>query len=46
MTANLKPKEMPSLSSFNWEDPFRLDDQLSEDERMIRIPPVLMRRSG
>ena len=36
MTANLKPKEMPSLSSFNWEDPFRLDDQLSDDERMIR----------
>ncbi|MCP4316981.1 MAG: acyl-CoA dehydrogenase [Hyphomicrobiales bacterium] len=36
MTANLKPKEMPSLSSFDWEDPFRLDDQLNEDERMIR----------
>lgn len=36
MTANLKPKEMPSLSSFDWEDPFRLDDQLSDDERMIR----------
>ena len=36
MTANLKPKEMPSLSSFNWEDPFRLDDQLSDDERMLR----------
>ncbi|MCY6381285.1 acyl-CoA dehydrogenase [Hoeflea prorocentri] len=27
---------MPSLSSFDWEDPFRLDDQLSDDERMIR----------
>ncbi|MEX3009820.1 acyl-CoA dehydrogenase [Hoeflea sp. TYP-13] len=27
---------MPSLSSFDWEDPFRLDDQLNEDERMIR----------
>ncbi len=36
MTANLKPKEMPSLSTFDWEDAFRLDDQLQEDERMIR----------
>ncbi|WP_116085253.1 acyl-CoA dehydrogenase [Tropicimonas sp. IMCC34011] len=26
----------PSLSSFSWEDPFRLDDQLSEEERMLR----------
>ena len=32
----LKPKDMPSLSSFDWEDPFRLDDQLNDDERMIR----------
>ena len=24
------------LAAFDWEDPFRLDDQLSEDERMIR----------
>ena len=23
-------------SAFNWEDPFLLDDQLEEDERMIR----------
>jgi len=36
MLANLKPKEMPSLANFDWEDPFRFDDQLSEDERMIR----------
>ena len=36
MTANLKPKDSPSLSSFDWEDPFRMDDQLNEDERMIR----------
>ncbi|MCR9135320.1 MAG: acyl-CoA dehydrogenase [Alphaproteobacteria bacterium] len=27
---------MPSLANFDWEDPFRFDDQLSEDERMIR----------
>jgi len=25
----------PSLSDFDWEDPFRLVDQLSEDERML-----------
>lgn len=24
------------MSSFSWQDPFRLDDQLSEEERMIR----------
>ena len=36
MLAGLKPKESPSLSVFDWEDPFRLDDQLNEDERMIR----------
>ncbi|MEM6462509.1 MAG: acyl-CoA dehydrogenase [Pseudomonadota bacterium] len=36
MTIAIKPKDMPSLSSFNWDDPFRLDDQLSDDERMIR----------
>ncbi len=32
----LKAKEQPDLSSFNWADPFYLEDQLSEDERMIR----------
>ena len=25
----------PSLGSFDWEDPFRLVDQLSEEERMV-----------
>ena len=25
----------PSLGAFDWEDPFRLVDQLDEDERMI-----------
>lgn len=36
MLTNLKPKEMPSLARFDWEDAFRFDDQLSEDERLIR----------
>ncbi len=31
----LKPKDAPDLGSFDWEDPFRLVDQLEEDERMI-----------
>ena len=34
--AALKPKDAPDLSRFSWEDPFRLNDQLSEDERMMR----------
>ncbi len=32
----LKPKDAPDLGRFNWEDPFRLDDQLSEEEKMLR----------
>ncbi|WP_127900719.1 acyl-CoA dehydrogenase [Solirhodobacter olei] len=32
----LKPKDAPDLARFDWEDPFRLEDQLSEDERMMR----------
>ena len=32
----LDAKSSPSLGSFNWEDPFLLEDQLTEDERMIR----------
>jgi len=32
----LKPKDAPDLSRFDWEDAFRLEDQLSEDERMLR----------
>ena len=27
----LKPKDAPDLSRFDWEDPFRLDQQLTED---------------
>ena len=36
MTTTLKPKDAPDLGRFNWEDPLRLDDQLTEDERMLR----------
>ena len=32
----LKPKDAPDLGRFDWEDPFRLNDQLSEEERAIR----------
>ncbi len=32
----LKPKDAPSLAGFEWSDPFLLDDQLTEEERMLR----------
>jgi glutaryl-CoA dehydrogenase len=32
----LKAKDSPSLGKFNWEDPFLLESQLSEEERLIR----------
>ena len=32
----LEAKSNPSLGKFNWEDPFLLEQQLVEDERMIR----------
>ncbi len=32
----LKAKDAPDLARFNWEDPFRLNDQLNEEERMLR----------
>jgi len=32
----LEAKSNPSLGSFSWEDPFLLEDQLQEDERMVR----------
>ena len=32
----LKPKDAPELANFTWDDPFLLDDQLTEDERMMR----------
>ncbi|MFK5998937.1 MAG: acyl-CoA dehydrogenase [Rhodobacterales bacterium] len=33
---SLKPKDAPDLGSFNWEDPLLLENQLTEEERMIR----------
>ncbi len=32
----LNAKDAPDLGSFDWADPFRLADQLNEDERMIQ----------
>ncbi len=32
----LKPKDAPDLGRFTWDDPLRLETQLSEDERMLR----------
>ncbi len=34
--SELAPASRPELSSFTWDDPFRLEDQLSEEERMLR----------
>ncbi len=34
-TPQLKAKDAPDLGTFDWQDPFRLNDQLEEDERMI-----------
>jgi len=34
-TPTLRAKDAPDLNSFEWSDPFRLSDQLSEEERMI-----------
>ena len=31
-----KPKDAPAPASFQWDDPFLLDEQLTDDERMIR----------
>ncbi len=31
----LRAKDAPDLGRFNWNDPFRLSDQLEEDERLI-----------
>ncbi len=32
----IRTKDAPELGRFDWEDPFRLDDQLTEEERMLR----------
>jgi len=36
MAKDLSPQSQPSLGSFDWQDPFRFDAQLTEDERMLR----------
>ncbi|MBN8940197.1 MAG: acyl-CoA dehydrogenase [Rhizobiales bacterium] len=36
MAAQLKAKDRPDLAEFSWDDAFLLNDQLSEDERLIR----------
>jgi glutaryl-CoA dehydrogenase len=36
MSTPLKAKDSPELGKFDWEDALRLDDQLEEDERMMR----------
>ncbi len=36
MSPHLHPKDNPSLSRFNWEDPLLLDGQLTDEERMLR----------
>lgn len=33
---SLKPKDVPGLSCFNWDDPLFLEQQLNEEERMMR----------
>ena len=35
-TANLKGKDIPNLSPFNWEDPFLIEDQLNDEEKILR----------
>ena len=32
----IKPKDAPELGPFDWADPFRMEDQLSAEERMLR----------
>ena len=32
----LKGKDIPNLSPFNWEDPFLIEDQLNDEEKILR----------
>lgn len=32
----MKPQSAPHLGPFTWDDPFLMEDQLAEDERMVR----------
>ena len=36
MSVRPQAKDKPAAASFKWDDPFLLDEQLTEDERMIR----------
>src|SRR4051794_19641259 len=36
MTARPQAKDKPTSASFQWDDPFLLDEQLTEDERIVR----------
>lgn len=36
LTTPISAKDAPDMSRFAWEDPLLLDEQLSEDERMLR----------
>ena len=36
ISAQTSPHKDEKMASFSWSDPFLLDDQLTEDERMIR----------
>src|SRR5438132_8439688 len=36
MSVRPQAKDKPAAASFQWDDPFLLDDQFTEDERMIR----------
>ena len=36
VTTSISAKDAPDMARFDWEDPFLLEDQLTEDERMLR----------
>ncbi len=36
MAKDLAPQSRPELAGFAWDDAFLLEDQLNEDERMVR----------
>ncbi|MCW3784719.1 acyl-CoA dehydrogenase, partial [Defluviimonas sp. CAU 1641] len=36
MAKDLSAQSRPDLSRFDWEDAFRMEDQLTEEERMLR----------
>ena len=36
MAKDLSPQSQPALGRFSWDDPFLIEDQLAEDERMVR----------